>query len=895
MISKRKHFLLVFALLLFWSAIAMPSPIPQKTTVVIAYTLTNQTFIFTASEIKKNLLRAGYTVSEADITKLPAIKAEHRIILTVRKTNETTRLMALPDISPLPESASQGYSVRKRITANGTDWYIIGFDAKGLIYGGLDVSETIQLNGFGAVVEIDRRPYITNRGIKFNIPLDSRTPSYSDNGDAALQNIGNMWDINFWHEFLDELARDRYTMLSLWSLSPFPSLVDVPEYPRAALSDVKRTTSRPLPTSDAVYMSTPQSFASLVTVKKISITEKIKFWQQVMQYASDRGIDCYLFTWNLFTYGLENSGYGITDNINNATTRDYVRKATRTLIRTYPLLKGIGLTAGENMIGIPENDKEKFLYDTYGQGINDALEADPHRQFTLIHRAHQAKMSTLKDIFAGLNPRCQLDFSYKYSVAQMYSSVAPKYIYESKFLDEIGDSKFFLTVRDDAWYYLRGGSDAAFTRAYIKNMPVKNLQGFYVGPDGYTWGREYISRSPDSPPQLVVKKRWYSLQLLGRLAYDTSISDAHFTELLHSRFPEANAKKLQDAWASASQVITWVNRFHNQRSQNDYEWYPEACTSFYGFHTIDKFINRAPQNGEGIMSIPAYVEAILNNRPVTGITPVQIAQTLQAISDEAISMLEGTLVPKDKELRSTIDDIKTMAALGKYYSKKILGATNKHLSDKASDPSEKVAYRNAAIKDLQDAALSWKTYADRITASYLPQHLTRMHFTIDFKAIQADVDKEVTQLQNNTPAPGSPEKILQQIQLSFSPISNYYFWHLPKISLPEDWSFYNYIVFELYTTTAQKFDLVLTTDRDTLTKKDISSVPGKWKRIAISLQAFKTQIAKKHTASPVDEKALLGMVSGLGLYIAKPENYPVIELRSITLLKEVSNDVIISP
>jgi hypothetical protein len=41
----------------------------------------------------------------------------------------------------------------------------------------------------------------------------------------------------------------------------------------------------------------------------------------------------------------------------------------------------------------------------------------------------------------------------------MYSAVAPKYIYESEVLDKIRDSKFFLTIRDDSWYNLRGGSD----------------------------------------------------------------------------------------------------------------------------------------------------------------------------------------------------------------------------------------------------------------------------------------------------------------------------------------------------------------------------------------------------------------------------------------------------
>ena len=37
---------------------------------------------------------------------------------------------------------------------------------------------------------------------------------------------------------------------------------------------------------------------------------------------------------------------------------------------------GIGITPGENMKANAE-DKETFLYDSYGQGINDALALDP--------------------------------------------------------------------------------------------------------------------------------------------------------------------------------------------------------------------------------------------------------------------------------------------------------------------------------------------------------------------------------------------------------------------------------------------------------------------------------------------------------------------------------------
>ena len=742
LIKGHRRVCLIFSICLALLSIYRSQAFAQGT-VAIVYLQSNSTYGFAATEMKKSLETAGYTVRLDDIGNLTNVIAQNRIIITIRGTDEANNFLSQPGVSPLPSASSEGYSIRKKADTMSTDWYIIGADKNGALYGGEDFSRVVQLNGFQSVSELDKKPYVANRGIKFNIPLDARTPGYSDNSDAAQKNIAEMWDINFWHEFLDNMARDRFNMLSIWSLAPFPSLVDVPEYANAGINDVKKTTY-PLSgfkTLNGTNMSNANVLANLITLKTITLSDKIKFWQDVMQYASDRGIDCYIFTWNTFTYGTENSGYGFTSALTDLKTKDYFRNATKALINTYPLLKGIGITAGENLNGT-ETDKEGFLYGAYGQGINDALTADPGRTFRLIHRAHQATISVIKTAFSGLNSRCKLEFSFKYSQAHMYSSVAPDYIYKANFLNNIGSSDFFLTLRDDDWYYLRGGSDPAFARAYIKNIPNTNFSGFYMGPDGYTWGREYVSKSPDSPNQLIFNKRWYSFQIWGELAYDPNLPDSLFTNILKTRFPKANAQNLYAAWAKASQVIPWVNRFHNVNCQLDYQWYPEACFSNGGFHDVNKFINDGPQSNEGLMSIPSYANAVLNNTAITGTTPLQVAQNLQALSDQALSLISD-IASTDKELSQTISDITAMAYLGQYYSKKILGATNKSISDKTSDTTKKQQYKNNAITNLRDASECWRNYASQISDLYNPQWLTRMQQTVDVKAIQSKVDNDI--------------------------------------------------------------------------------------------------------------------------------------------------------
>lgn len=100
---------------------------------------------------------------------------------------------------------------------------IVYGDSLGAMYGGLELAEMITLGGgLNAVQEKARKPYLLRRGIKFNIPLDARAPSYDDTGTSAQENIVHMWDWDFWEDYLNTLARNRYNVLTLWVTHPYP-------------------------------------------------------------------------------------------------------------------------------------------------------------------------------------------------------------------------------------------------------------------------------------------------------------------------------------------------------------------------------------------------------------------------------------------------------------------------------------------------------------------------------------------------------------------------------------------------------------------------------------------------------------------------------------------------
>ncbi len=732
-------------------------------TVAVVYDANSSAISFAAKQISDTLERQGIACSAADLRRLEEVKSEKRIILANTDESIVQELLANEDTQNFPTLDEQGYSIRIVEDPNRVSYWVVGGGATGAMYGGLDVSDLLRGGAsFANIQAVDKNPFIRKRGLKFNIPLDARTPSYSDNNIVAQANIPHMWEMEFWREYLDEMALNRLNRLTLWSLSPFPSMVRIPDYPDIGLDDVKRTTlavDQFGRASSGRENVTPELLANLETVKRLTLDEKIKFWQDVMQYAHDRGVEVYIYTWNVFTFGTEGSGYGITPDVKNAVTKDYIRKATRALLETYPLLKGMGITAGENMSHDDKAD-EKFLFESYGRGINDALKADPQRAFHLSHRL--GDVATAKEAFKDLHLRCSFGFTYKYSKAHVYSSVDPYWIHEHEFLETIGDSTpFFITIRDDSHNYLRGGSDPEFVRQYVRHIPntESNFQGFQLGPDAIVWGREYVSRDPDTPHQLMLKKRWYSLRIWGQLSYDPDLPDSHFQRLLASRFPDVNSEPLFEAWTTASQIVPLVNRFHNYKAYLDYQWNPELCdsragyNSKSGFHDMDTFIRIKTQKEEGFIGIPEFVKGDTN-----GTTPIEVAEELIRLSETTLAAVDqvGGEGSTDKELRQTLSDIRALGYLGAYYGRKIAASTHYAFFKETG----KTEYRDSTLAELQEASNEWWRYSHQLSSLYKPMYYSRLRKYVDVLQIQDYVNQEITDLGGDIPQRDMGSRVL---------------------------------------------------------------------------------------------------------------------------------------
>jgi hypothetical protein len=707
-----------------WTLVALLGSSAPSTaeTVRLYFDSTTPQIAFAAADIKAALEKQKYAVQIHDLAALSKAGSGKKIVLAVATDKTVTAKLSAQGGEPAAGLGPQAYALRTT-TKHDLCYWVVGGDASGAMYGGLHLAELIAGGGLQNLKDEDQNPFIFKRGIKFNIPLDQRTPSHDDRGTAAQANVGNMWDMDFWKDYLDELARTRYNVLSLWSRHPFPSLIRVPDYPTVALDDVHNASGK---------------------VKSIGIDDKISFWKQVMDYAHARGIEFHFIVWNIHMDGVEGE-YGITEDINNSTTKDYLRKSVRQLLLTYPRLSGIGVTAGENMKDIADDEKEQWLWDTYGKGVQDVKQVQPGRPILFIHRHWLTSFDKINSRFSQLSDG--FDMEFKYAQAHMYASYDPPFA-RKQFLPELpANMKTWWNVRNDDIYNLRWG-DPEFAKQFVLHFPRDGrTAGYFMGSDRYVWGRESISKNPQSPRQLENLKHWYSFLLWGRLGYDPHTPTSLFQGLIQHRFPGVSGADLFTAWKSSSQIVPLVNRFH--WFAWDYQWWVEACTStghgnaIAGFHTVRHFIAARVMDGSGLMTIPSYVDNVLNGKKHSDMTPVQVADQLEKHSALALARTSEMSGGGNVELEETIGDIRAMAYLGAYYAKKIRGATDLALFE----ASKRNEYKVSAVAHLRQALEQWQQYAAILDRQYNKMNIS-MHGVFDWNAATGDVRNDIATAQN---------------------------------------------------------------------------------------------------------------------------------------------------
>ncbi len=631
---------------------------------------------------------------------------------------------------------------------------IVGGDSDGLMYGGLDLSDQIIVaRGIQGVESASVTPYVKERGFKYHTPLDMRCPCYPSIGDSGTANIENVWDMDFWAEFFDTMARDRYNTLYITNINPYATLCKVEDYPDCAIDDVWVPTFK----YDDTYKGSLEDAVredhweegNYKVVKKMTIDEKIAFWQQVMELGQERGIRFYLRVNHIHVFA-EHGKYGITDDIENEVTKDYLMKSATALIQTYPLLKGIDINDGENMGWDNSDEGEKirlqWLHDVYVPAINAAFEADPDREFSL---AGALCSYTNDNFLEDLDERCDLVYGAPFTSTHMYATATPQV---KGYADEYPFDNLLIAFRNEDSFDLRFG-DYDFFKEFVDCMPADKMKGYMTGSDGYCYQRDYSSLDPELQGELYLEKHWLNYQLIGKLTYNFNLDKEYFEALFedHTDYTEAS-DLLFETTSLAGKVFPTVS--HQYFSGNsDYTWHVAGSWSHpstNGYIDIKKFMRSTNvyPNG-GCIGIEPYCLAIENGEEIDPslVTPIQTAEMLTEIGNGVLanvakirSEVKASKKPSygEKYFWNLLSDDEAIAYLSLYYAEKILGAVDLRWYNDFQDAS----YQESAVAHLEAAYQYWLKYAEIVRANYVPQHLARLG-DFDVAEIAKSVAKDI--------------------------------------------------------------------------------------------------------------------------------------------------------
>lgn len=609
--------------------------------------------------------------------------------------------------------------------------YITGGDHCGAMYGLLDLAETIELFGLGAVKTKIENPFLKLRGVKFNLPFEPY-----DNGDPFEKNIKTCLDPRFWERYIDYLAANRYNCLSLWSEHPFHMMFRLAKYPETC----------------------PYSDEELEKYKNL--------YKFIFRHAKNRGIDVYLITWNIRITPFVARGLGLPEELGDMSDqycetydkhnrlpsnnsdffpirqhldiiKDYFKECIKTLAITYRDLKGIGTNCAEEMAGSPM-ERQNWVTESYLRAVEES-----GRDFPFIMRTNMGNGKVAKQ-FLDAYPSKEKYISWKYSNAHMYSHPAPKFeeLWGAWKDVDMEDIKVLYTVRNDDIHTLRWGGQE-YLKRYITGMKKPYVEGFYWGADGYLWADDF-QHIPNGHKtwQYDYERHWLEFELIGRLSYNPELPEYYWVEKSKKHYGSLWGEDFYSGIKAASDIIPAVNRLF--WINYDFEWHPESLLSVYGFKTIKDFMNGKPMPGIDIVGIREYVEKDLKKENISGETPRDIIHilkksfgTVESLAEKLSGEIPGEY--RCGEIECTLLDLKAWGALGRYYADKFSAALELVYYEKTGDAARKAG----AIAYLGDGLNAWEELSRIWSLHYMPYKMARVKYIFGWPYYLDDVRRDI--------------------------------------------------------------------------------------------------------------------------------------------------------
>lgn len=592
----------------------------------------------------------------------------------------------------------EGYEIIKKQNTI----FIVGGDESGIMYALLDLKDYYKLqNSFDGLDSKIENPHFSFRAIKFNLPWSSYRI-----GEPIQMHLETVKDIDFWEQFLDMMAENRFNKLTLWNLHPFTFMIQPEGFPEA-------------------NQFTGQEFKNWQ-----------KFWRTLFKMAKDRGIETYIINWNIITspgmteaHNVANYKddlewhYGFTPADTSQIIVDYMKQCVTQTINEYPNLTGVGVSIGERM-KMPIDDAMTWVKNTFVEGIKQA-----NRPAKFIHRAPfsvepEAARKYIESYTDFPDP---IIMEFKFNWSHGHSSPNLSITHGGKIADQYWNPKptnykMAWMMRNEDFLMLNWGN-INFIKEHIKVNDHKDIvAGYFVGSETYIPAKEYrIHPDVNYNWKYAFEKQWEFYQMWGRLLYNPKLQDDFFINQFNYKYGKNVGSQLFEALKLSSEMPlelasfyqgTWDFTLYCEGFLNGKQLYRNYKEADEAFININEMISH-PTLDKRYLNIDQFVNLNLAKIAIKSdqITPLDIAKKMNANGDKILSLLnnlESAKTDNPENYKIELNDMKAWAYLSLYFAKKLEGGV---FLDEARKSKNK-ELQLEAINSLKVAATYWGKIID---------------------------------------------------------------------------------------------------------------------------------------------------------------------------------------
>ncbi len=224
------------------------------------------------------------------------------------------------------------------------------------------------------------------------------------------------------------------------------------------------------------------------------------------------------------------------------------------MVKTYPLLAGIGITAGEGMPnGLQGRFQGELALEDLRRRRPRRLKDDSSRTFRLIHRFHQTASRRHPGRVEGLPGPVRLQLQVLRRAHVFVPN--PPFIQADCCAKLVAELRTWLTVRNDDIYSFRWGDPGLRPRVHPDHARRRQDGRLLHGPGRLHLGPRVPHHGRRHAAPLVIQKQWYSFMLWGRLTYDPDLPTACSSTAWPPVSPEPAFPNSPPRRAAASKII----------------------------------------------------------------------------------------------------------------------------------------------------------------------------------------------------------------------------------------------------------------------------------------------------------------------------------------------------